>query len=63
MIDHLFLSHTHVQQVLVDVYEDLLDFHKRAIVFFKQGGQYHQKKGKGVSMLIKILALHIKCGG
>ena len=39
MIDSLFMSNAYVQQVLVDVYEDILDFHKRAIIVFKQRGR------------------------
>lgn len=35
-IDSLFYSRPHVQQVLANVFEDILTFHKRAIVFFKQ---------------------------
>ncbi len=35
-IDNLFYSAPHVQQVLANVFEDILTFHKRAIVFFKQ---------------------------
>lgn len=40
-IDGLSASqgHDHVQQILADVYEDILTFHKRAIVFFKQPGE------------------------
>jgi hypothetical protein len=34
-IDNLFHSAPHVQQVLANVF-DMLTFHKRAIVFFKQ---------------------------
>ncbi len=39
-IDLLFASHRHghIQQILADVYEDILTFHQRAIVFFKQPG-------------------------
>jgi len=33
-IDNLFYSQPHVQQVLANVFEDILTFHKRAIVFF-----------------------------
>jgi hypothetical protein len=33
-VDKLFCSHAHVQQVLANVFEDILTFHKRAIVFF-----------------------------
>ena len=40
MIDQLFSDNAHVQQVLVNVYEDVLEFHKRAIIFFKQGSQF-----------------------
>ncbi|KAH8587440.1 hypothetical protein B0O99DRAFT_747604 [Bisporella sp. PMI_857] len=36
-VDALFYNHPHVKQVLADIYEDILDFHKRAIVFFKHG--------------------------
>jgi hypothetical protein len=35
-IDALFCNNRHVKRVLEDVFEDILDFHKRAIVFFKQ---------------------------
>lgn len=39
-VDGLLASqgHGYVQQILADVYEDILTFHKRAIVFFKQRG-------------------------
>ena len=33
-IDNMFYSQPHVQQVLADIFEDILTFHKRAIVFF-----------------------------
>ncbi|KAL2066161.1 hypothetical protein VTL71DRAFT_2232 [Oculimacula yallundae] len=36
-VDTLFHSHPHMKEVLVNVYEDILDFHKRAIGFFKHG--------------------------
>ncbi|KUJ21501.1 uncharacterized protein LY89DRAFT_610110, partial [Mollisia scopiformis] len=36
-VDALFCSHPHVKQVLANIFEDILDFHKRAIVFFKHG--------------------------
>ncbi|KAH6670655.1 hypothetical protein B0J14DRAFT_100518 [Halenospora varia] len=36
-VDELFCSHPHVKQVLANIFEDILDFHKRAIVFFKHG--------------------------
>jgi hypothetical protein len=36
-VDALFCSHPHVKQVLIDTFEDILDFHKRAIVFFRHG--------------------------
>ena len=32
-------DHGYVQQILADVYEDILTFHKRAVVFFKQRGK------------------------
>lgn len=35
-IDTLFYSQPHVQQVLADVFEDILTFHKRAIVSFSK---------------------------
>ncbi|KAA6406931.1 MAG: hypothetical protein FRX48_09229 [Lasallia pustulata] len=35
-INDLFSSHSHVQQVLVNLYEDILDFHGRAVRFFRQ---------------------------
>lgn len=31
-------SHGHTQQILANVYDDILTFHKRAVVFFKQPG-------------------------
>ncbi|TVY90811.1 Ankyrin [Lachnellula willkommii] len=34
VIDALFYSKPHIQQVLADVFEDILTFHKRAMVFF-----------------------------
>jgi len=34
--DSLFCSHSHVQQALADIYEDILDFHCRATTFFKR---------------------------
>jgi truncated hemoglobin YjbI len=34
IVDKLFYSHAHVQQVLANVFEDILTFHKRTIVFF-----------------------------
>jgi len=36
-VDALFCSHPHVNKVLADIFEDILQFHKRAIVFFKHG--------------------------
>ena len=40
-IDGLLASqgHGYVQQILADVYEDILTFHMRAVVFFKQRGK------------------------
>jgi len=35
-IDTLFYTRPPVQQVLVNVFEDILTFHKRAIVFFSK---------------------------
>lgn len=39
-IDELNASrrHGHIKQILADVYEDILIFHRRALVFFKQPG-------------------------
>ena len=34
-VDTLFCKHPHVQHILADVFEDILDFHKRAVAFFK----------------------------
>ena len=43
-IDGLFTRldhhHGHVEQILANVYEDILSFHKRAIVFFRQRGRW-----------------------
>ncbi|KAE8440873.1 hypothetical protein EG329_006360 [Mollisiaceae sp. DMI_Dod_QoI] len=36
-IDEMFYSKPHVQQVLANIYEDILDFHKRSVVFFSHG--------------------------
>jgi hypothetical protein len=33
-IDNLFYSRPHIQHVLANIFEDILTFHKRAIVFF-----------------------------
>ncbi|KAL5327958.1 hypothetical protein ACEPPN_005664 [Leptodophora sp. 'Broadleaf-Isolate-01'] len=35
-VDALFRSHPHLKEILANILEDILDFHKRAIVFFKQ---------------------------
>ncbi|KAH7324015.1 ankyrin repeat-containing domain protein [Rhexocercosporidium sp. MPI-PUGE-AT-0058] len=35
-VDALFSSHPHLKEILANILEDILDFHKRAIVFFKQ---------------------------
>ncbi|KAI4132225.1 MAG: hypothetical protein LQ347_002654 [Umbilicaria vellea] len=35
-INNLFSSHSNVQQILVNVYEDILEFHSRSVKFFKQ---------------------------
>lgn len=44
-VDRLFEngSHDHVQQILANVYEDILTFHQRAVVYFKQRGEYQFK--------------------
>ena len=36
-VDGIFYSKPHVQQVLANIYEDILDFHKRSVVFFSHG--------------------------
>ena len=40
-VDNLFTSHvpSHVRQTLANIYEDILKFHQRATVFFKQRGK------------------------
>ena len=37
-IENIFHSERHVQLVLADVYKDILNFHRRAISFFKRRG-------------------------
>ena len=33
-------KHGHVEQILANIYEDILKFHCRAVVFFKQRSKY-----------------------
>ena len=42
-VDKLFSqrNHDHVKQILAHIYEDILKFHGRAIVFFKDRSEYH----------------------
>ena len=41
-VDDLFASrrHSHVQQILANVYEDILTFHQRAVLFFRQRSMF-----------------------
>ncbi|KAF8441250.1 hypothetical protein BGX38DRAFT_1134072 [Terfezia claveryi] len=58
----LFRKHWHMQRVLEYVYEDILDFHRTALRFFKQGAwsKFFHCTWKGVAVAIRTLKENLR---
>ncbi|KAF8417488.1 hypothetical protein EV426DRAFT_540278, partial [Tirmania nivea] len=58
----LFWNHSHMHRVLEYVYEDILDFHRTALKFFRQGAwlKFFHCTWKGVSGAIRTLKENLR---